>query len=123
MKRMPLFVSIVLCLALLFSVGTTSVFATEESRDSTRVENWGMTLNDEIIMKFNIVFAPEILEDAEAYVEVTVGSRSYNIPVEQITGPLCVPVLAMQMTDTISLCVVDGNGASATFALPSSAAR
>ena len=111
MRRMPLFVSIILCLALLFSLGTTSVFAAEESQENTWVTNWGMTLNDEIVVKFQMNFTPEILADAGAYVEVTVGSNSYNVSVADIDGELCVPVQAAQMTDTISLYVVDGSGA------------
>ena len=111
MKRMPLFVSIILCLTLLLTLGATGAFAAEESRENTWITNWGMTLNDEIVVKFQMNFTPEILADAGAYVEVTVGSNSYNVSVADIDGELGVPVQAAQMTDTISLCVVDGSGA------------
>ena len=80
--------------------------------DSTIVESWGLTLKDEVVVKFKMTFTPEILADEAAYVEVKVGSTTMNVPVSQVTGPIQVPVMASQMTEKITLCIVDGNGVS-----------
>ena len=73
------------------------------------VESWGLTLKDEIVVKFNMVFSDEIVQDADAYVEVKVGANTTKFPVADIDGLLEVSVSAAQMTDEITLCVVKGN--------------
>ena len=80
---------------------------TEDSSDI--VENWGLTLKDEVVVKFNMTFTPGTLADAGAYVEVKVGNEVTKIAVADVAGPLEIPVTAAQMTDKITLCVVDGN--------------
>lgn len=87
-------------------------YNSQEESNSAIVENWGLTLKDEIVVKFNMTFTEEILADEAAYVEVKVGSTTMNVPVSQVTGPLQVPVTASQMTEKITLCIVDGNGVS-----------
>lgn len=85
---------------------------TEDSSDI--VENWGLTLKDEVIMKFDMNFTPEILADNEAYVEVAVnGSAPYTVPVAE-DMILSVPVFATQMTETITLTTVSGGEAVAS---------
>ena len=80
---------------------------TEDSSDI--VENWGLTLKDEVVVKFNMTFTPETLADAGAYVEVKVDDEITKIAVADVAGPLEIPVSAAQMTDEITLCVVKGN--------------
>ena len=87
-------------------------YNSQEESNSAIVENWGLTLKDEIVVKFNMTFTEEILADEAAYVEVKVGSTTMNVPVAQVTGPIQVPVMASQMTEKITLCIVDGNGVS-----------
>ena len=74
------------------------------------VEEWGMTLEDEIIVNFTMTLSAAIKNDANAYVEVSIGGETYNVPAAQVGDIFKVPVNATQMNDTISLCVVDGNG-------------
>lgn len=88
----------------------------EEPEENTPniVENWGVTLKDEVIMKFDMNFTPEILADNEAYVEVAVnGSAPYTVPVAE-DMILSVPVFATQMTETITLTTVSGGEAVAS---------
>ena len=94
-------------------VGRATVSDTIKGEDqaSTIVKEWGMTLNDEIVVKFNMIITPEIQADAGAYVEVQVGTRTTKVPVSQVSGPFQVSVHATQMADTITLCIVDGTGA------------
>ena len=80
---------------------------TEDSSDI--VENWGLTLKDEVVVKFNMTFTPETLADAGAYVEVKVDDEITKIAVADVAGPLEIPVTAAQMTDKITLCVVKEN--------------
>lgn len=102
MKRMSLFVSIILCLTLLLSMGATGVFAAEEGNENF-VTNWSMTLNDEIVIKFQIGALPADAVEAVA----TVGSRSYAAAGDVIS----VPVYATQMATEITVAAVDGTGA------------
>ena len=88
----------------------------EEPEENTPniVENWGVTLKDEVIMKFDMNFTPEILADNEAYVEVAVnGSAPYTVPVAE-DMILSVPVFATQMTEIITLTTVSGGEAVAS---------
>ena len=88
----------------------------EEPEENTPniVENWGVTLKDEVIMKFDMNFTQEILADNEAYVEVAVnGSAPYTVPVAE-DMILSVPVFATQMTETITLTTVSGGEAVAS---------
>ena len=86
----------------------------EEQNTPNIVENWGVTLKDEVIMKFDMNFTPEILADNEAYVEVAVnGSAPYTVPVAE-DMILSVPVFATQMTETITLTTVSGGEAVAS---------
>jgi len=88
-------------------------YNSQEESNSAIVEKWGLTLKDEIVVKFNMTFTEEILADEAAYVEVKVGgTTTMNMPVSQVTGPLQVPVTASQMTEKITLCIVDGKGVS-----------
>ena len=102
MKRMSLFVSIILCLTLLLSMGATGVFAAEEGNENF-VTNCSMTLNDEIVIKFQIGALPADAVEAVA----TVGSRSYAAAGDVIS----VPVYATQMATEITVAAVDGTGA------------
>lgn len=87
-----------------------TVVDSAEEESPVVVEEWGMTLEDEIIVNFTMALSTAIKNDADAYVEVSVGGETYNVPTAQVGDTLKVPVNATQMNDTISLCVVDGNG-------------
>ena len=91
-------------------LNATWVYEPVEETTSTIIKDWGLTLEDEVVVKFNMIFTPEILEDANAYVEVQVGGTTTKVPVSTVVGPLQVAVNAAQMTDLITLCIVDGNG-------------
>lgn len=88
-----------------------TVVDSAEEEPPVVVEEWGMTLEDEIIVNFTMTLSTAIKNDADAYVEVSVGGETYNVPAAQVGDTFKVPVNATQMNDTISLCVVDGNGA------------
>ena len=106
MKRSSLFVSIILCLALLLSLGATGVFAAEEGQEAAFVKNWGMTLNDEIVLKFEMGEIPAGATEIKA----TVGGRTYTAPASQQI--VSVPVYATQMTEAVTLAAVDADGAA-----------
>ena len=106
MKRSSLFVSIILCLALLLSLGATGVFAAEEGQEAAFVKKWGMTLNDEIVLKFEMGEIPAGATEIKA----TVGGRTYTAPASQQI--ISVPVYATQMTEAVTLTAVDGSGES-----------
>lgn len=88
---------------------TVTAIGTAEEEAPVVVEEWAMTLEDEIIVNFTMTLSTAIKNDANAYVEVSIGGETYNVPAAQVGDTLKVPVNATQMNDTISLCVVDGN--------------
>jgi hypothetical protein len=96
------------------NLASDSITVKSTQQDAALVENWGVTLKDEVIMKFDMNFTPEILADNEAYVEVAVnGSAPYTVPVAE-DMILSVPVFATQMTETITLTTVSGGEAVAS---------
>ena len=74
------------------------------------VKEWSMTLEDEVIVNFKVDISPATKEDPNAYVEVKIGSNTIKTPVALVDDVISVPAFATQMTDEITLCVVDGNG-------------
>lgn len=71
------------------------------------VESWGLNLNDNISVSFKMNIATP---DANAAVRVTVKNSVTNIPVSEVKANgniITVNLAAAQMTDTISLQIVD----------------
>lgn len=73
------------------------------------VDQWSLVLKDNIALKFQMIFSDQILEDTGAFVRITVADDQWTLPVSQ-ASEFYVELAAAQLTDTVILRVVDGNG-------------
>ena len=75
-----------------------------------KVDSWGLVLDDDIVVAFQMLFTDDIQADGDAYVEVSVAAQIKCIPVSQAVNGIRVKVAAAQMAEKITLCVVAGDG-------------
>ena len=74
------------------------------------VNQWGLILQDNIGVQFQMDFSQQVLNDANAYVTVGVADSSRQIPVMQAAGGFTVDLAPAQLTDQIVLKVYTGDG-------------
>ena len=92
-----------------FVLTGTNISLTEiEDETSSIVESWGLTLTDNICVNFTM--SADALADENACVEVTAAGKVTQYSAADAAKGIAVTLAAAQMNETITLCIVDGNG-------------
>ncbi len=79
--------------------------------NNSYVQEYSLTLTDDINVNFNMNIDDVTAADPDAYVKITVDGKEYKFTAAQaLAGDLTVPTAAAQMKDEIQVCVVDGQG-------------